>query len=73
LIGGIDVYRNAPDDPVEFNKDWYAVLWNNSDDQHLLIRGPHRPEIDHWLNDIPKQVKQISLYGLPASPHDFFL
>ena len=26
LIGGIDVYRNAPDDPVELNKDWYPVF-----------------------------------------------
>ena len=26
LVGGIDVYRNAPDDPVNLNKDWYAVV-----------------------------------------------
>jgi len=24
LIGGIDVYRDAPDDPVMLNKDWYG-------------------------------------------------
>src|SRR5581483_11506839 len=26
LMGGIDVYRNAPDDPVELNKDYYPII-----------------------------------------------
>jgi len=37
LIGGIDVYRNAPDDPVDYNKDWYAVIKYPGSDGMLLI------------------------------------
>jgi len=52
IVGGIDVFRNAPDDPVNYNKDHYTVLEHNTTDGMLLVKGPDK-ETGHWLDDLP--------------------
>lgn len=70
LIGGIDVYRYAPDDPVELNKDWYAVLIDPDDDTMLLIDGPIRDD-EHWIDELPQRLKGIEVLAVPKpGSHD---
>lgn len=64
LIGGIDVYRNAPDDPVELNKDWYAVIHAVESEEMLLVAGPYEDH-EHWINDIPERLKGAEVLGVP--------
>lgn len=64
LIGGIDVYRNASDDPVNLNKDWYAVISMPNDKTRLLIRGPIKDH-EHWINDIPDRLKGVKVLAVP--------
>ncbi len=60
LVGGIDVYRHAPDDPVALNKDWYAV--RASGDATLRIEGPFR-DAEHWLDEVPERYDRIEVLG----------
>ncbi len=60
LIGGIDVYRHAPDDPVALNKDWYAVRANS--DATLRVEGPFR-DAEHWLDEVPARYDGIQVLG----------
>ena len=69
LIGGIDVYRMAPDDPVEFNKDWYAVLRCNGDSSVLSVDGPFKDE-EHWLDDVPERLQGLEVLGVPKPRQD---
>ena len=64
LMGGIDVYRNASDDPVKLNKDWYAVIRPQNSKEMLLVAGPHKDH-EHWINDIPKRLKGVEVLGVP--------
>lgn len=64
LIGGIDVYRNAPDDPVELNKDWYAVLRVPNNDAILMISGPIKDSA-HWLDEVSTRVRDAEILALP--------
>lgn len=64
LIGGIDVYRYAPDDPVELNKDWYAVVVDPQRDDMLLVDGPIK-DAEHWLNEIPSRLNGIEVLAVP--------
>jgi hypothetical protein len=64
LTGGIDVYRYSPDDPVDFNKDWYAVVRGDDDAQILLVDGPIK-DGEHWLNSISERLRDIEILGLP--------
>lgn len=64
IIGGIDVYRNAPDDPVDLNKDWYAVVVIPGDDSLLLVDGPFK-DAEHWLDELPQRLKGIEVWGIP--------
>lgn len=64
LVGGIDVYRNAPDDPVELNKDWYAVIQISETDTILLVEGPIKDD-EHWIDEIPRRLKGVEVLGLP--------
>jgi hypothetical protein len=64
LLGGIDVYRNAPGDPVDYNKDWYAVLAVSGADSMLLIRGPIF-DADHWLDQIPDRLQNVEILAVP--------
>ena len=64
IIGGIDVYRYAPDDQVELNKDWYAIVTVSGEDTMLLVSGPHRDD-DHWLDEIPERLRGAEILGVP--------
>jgi hypothetical protein len=64
LIGGIDVYRNAPDDPVPLNKDWYAVIRAPDSDAMFLVPGPFRDD-EHWLDELPIRVQDAEVLALP--------
>jgi hypothetical protein len=55
LVGGIDVYRHAPDDPKPLNKDWYAVIDLPEDREHLLVDGPQRDH-EHWIDRVPPRL-----------------
>ncbi len=66
LIGGIDVYRNAPEDPVELNKDWYGVITISDSDSMLLIRGPIA-DSDHWLDSIPDRLEGAIVVSVPPN------
>lgn len=60
LVGGFDVYRHSPDDPVRYNKDWYAVVDPGSDSDHLIVQGPQRDR-EHWLNEIPARYDGVRI------------
>ena len=64
LIGGIDVYRHAPDDPVPFNKDWYAVVIHPDDPTMLLVDGLQK-DAEHWLESISERCKGLEILGVP--------
>ena len=63
LIGGLDVYRNAPEDPVELNKDWYALVRNPQDENTILVDGPFI-DAEHWLDAIPKRLENIEMFAV---------
>lgn len=67
FIGGIDVYRHAPDDPVELNKDWYAVLRVPDSDAILLVAGPCKDN-EHWLDEVSARVRDAEILALPKRP-----
>jgi hypothetical protein len=67
LIGGIDVYRNAPDDPAEFNKDWYPVFSVKEVDEVFLVVGPIR-DAEHWLDEIPGRLNGVEVLAVPPGP-----
>ena len=61
LVGGIDVYRRAPDDPVALNKDWYAV--RAGADACLRVDGPIKDR-EHWLDEVPERYRGIEVLGI---------
>ena len=67
LLGGIDVYRNAPDDPVALNKDWFAVIRTTESDPVFLVAGPLK-DIEHWLNEIPVRLANVEILSGPPNP-----
>jgi hypothetical protein len=69
LIGGIDVYRRSPDDPVPFNKDWYAVVSVSDDSTMLLVDGPQK-DAEHWLSDLATRCKGLEILGVPKKPSE---
>jgi hypothetical protein len=64
LIGGFDIYGHAPDDPVPFNKDWYAVVKGPDDSTVLLIDGPQK-DAEHWLFSIAEPCGLVEVLGVP--------
>ncbi|TAK94640.1 MAG: hypothetical protein EPO07_16415 [Verrucomicrobia bacterium] len=64
LIGGIDVYRHSPDDPVPFNKDWYAVVKHPGDPTMLIVDGPQK-DAEHWLESISERCRELEVFGVP--------
>lgn len=58
LVGGIDVYRYAPDDPVALNKDWYAVRVGA--DASLRVEGPIKDH-EHWIDEVPRSYKGVEV------------
>lgn len=69
LIGGIDVYRRAPDDPVKLNKDWYAVVTCENAPTMLFVDGPFK-DGEHWLDEIPSRLQRVEVLGLPKHKKD---
>lgn len=67
-IGGIEVYRNAPDDPVNLNKDVYAVFANTENDLMLLVYGPMKDK-EHWIDEIPDRLDGVDIL-LPPNDSD---
>jgi hypothetical protein len=65
LVGGIDVYRLAPDDPVNLNKDWYAVR-RAAGDSTLRVEGPFKDD-EHWLNEVPQRYVGVEVLGIPTT------
>ncbi len=65
LIGGIDVWREAPDDPVDLNKDWYAVVSVDGHPQ-FLVDGPFKDD-NHWADEVPDRLKGIQVLGVPKA------
>jgi hypothetical protein len=59
LVGGIDVYRDAPDDPVALNKDWYAVLAVDSHPDLLFVE--RRRDSEHWIDERPARYDGIEV------------
>ena len=66
LIGGMDVYRNAPDDPVKYKKDWYAIFKDPQDARMLLFKGPIKIFDEHWIDELPHRLKNVQIYYVPA-------
>lgn len=64
LIGGIDVYRHSPDDPVLLNKDWYALVEPDDNSRVYLLDGPKKPH-DHWLDHLPDRLENARLRAVP--------
>lgn len=66
VVGGIDVYRRSPDDPVPLNKDWYAVTKSRgsstSDCVFLEVRGPFK-DAEHWLVETPSRLSGVRSLG----------
>jgi hypothetical protein len=69
LIGGIDVYRHAPDDPVKLNKDWYGVITLAGSDSMLLVCGP-LSDSEHWLDEIPERLQGATVLAVPPKRFD---
>lgn len=69
IIGGFDVYRDAPDDPVALNKDWYLVIYPGDKSGMLLVQGPITPE-DHWIDFIPERLQGVEIVSCPAKVED---
>ena len=69
LVGGFDVYRRAPEDPVRLNKDWYAVVDPCDGSENLLVDGPQKDN-EHWLNEVPRRYNGIRILGSPTKSSD---
>ncbi len=65
LLGGIDVYREAPEDPVLLNKDWYAVVAVSGTDTLFVIERPI-PFDEHWINSLPERLHGAEVLGVPS-------
>jgi hypothetical protein len=64
LIGGVDVYRYSPDDPVPLNRDWYALVKPYDDSRCYLLDGPRKPH-NHWLEEIPGTLRHARIWAVP--------
>jgi hypothetical protein len=59
-IGGFEVYRNAPDDPFNLNKDGYAVFHFPNDSILVIADLDKEDDPEHWVNEIPDRLKNAS-------------
>lgn len=64
LIGGVDVYRYSPEDPVPLNRDWYALVKPYDDSRYYLLDGPRKPH-NHWLEKIPATLRNARIWAVP--------
>jgi hypothetical protein len=63
LIGGMDIWRHAPEDPVELNKDWYAVVEVDGEPMYL-VDGPFKDD-EHWCDSLPERLENVEIFGVP--------
>lgn len=61
LVGGIDCIRHYPGAPVPFKRNWLAVVDSLTDEEHLLLDGPHKEERRHHLKALPPYGCKITL------------
>lgn len=64
-VGGMYVFRHAPDDPVAFNRDDYSVVVSNTGADTLWIDGPYKHPTEHWANEVPARLQGIEVIGVP--------
>lgn len=64
ILGGIDVYRNSPDDPVALNKDWYVIIKPFELELYFLVAGPIKDN-EHWLNEVPARLANVEILTVP--------
>ena len=69
VIGGIDVYRKYPDDPVNYNKDCYAVILDPNNEEWLYIKGPVK-DYQHWTDDLPEHITVMTFNVSGTLPPD---
>lgn len=61
LVGGMDIYRHSPDDPVALNKDWYAIVACDDPDR-LVVDGPYK-DSEHWVSEVPRRYDGARVIG----------
>lgn len=49
-VGGIYVFRHAPDDPKPFNRDDYSLLPSQRHPEQLWLDGPYHHPTEHWAD-----------------------
>lgn len=59
-VGGIEVYRYAPDDPLNLNKDGYAVFYLPNDSLLVIADLDKEEDPEHWVDEIPDRLKNAS-------------
>ena len=67
LLMGLDVFREAEDDPVRFNKDHYIAIRHPRDDSMLLTEGPFNDD-EHWIDEIPEHYEGVEVLRAPGKP-----
>jgi hypothetical protein len=61
LVGGMDVIRCHPGDPVPFKRDWYAIVASPSDEENLLVDGPKKEKGRHYFQEFPHPKVKITI------------
>lgn len=59
LVGGYDLWRHAPDDPVRYNKDHYDVI-SLGVPGRLAVYGPSK-DSEHWADNLPHWIDGIPI------------
>ena len=66
VIGGFDIFRYAEkEDGVNFNKDHVVVIRDlTNDDMLFVVETPAANDSEHWINDIPGELKNAEILAL---------
>jgi len=61
-VGGMDLFRNAKNhsESVDWNKDHYVIIRDPKRNDELLMYGP-LTDHEHWINEIPKRLKNVEI------------
>lgn len=57
-MGGLEVFRYSPDDPVELNKDCYLVFTDPNKVDGYVVVGPNK-DSEHWIDRVPFRFRGI--------------
>ena len=60
-VGGVEIYRHSPDDPVPLNMDRYTIV-TTGDPETLAVDGPFK-DGEHWVTEIPARYQGIKVIG----------